>query len=185
MIKTGPNTPIISACNRLIWTAGRQPEVMELIDRMDTIDQAVKMAVLAGAPPIRFRGLDVRSGSIDGIIDIEGIGAKLLYVAVSFDSEPLDAHLLHCQRQLYDLNQRKETHLHMDSCFMLVVNKCAGTVRERVVPYRDEFAIDFQHIYDAELGSALSMREMLNDSCNFCPLRMDCDTYGKWEDGEH
>lgn len=184
MIKTGPNTPVISACYRLIWAAGKQKDVMEVIDRIDTIDQAVKNAVLAGAPPIRFKNLDIRSGSIDGIIDVHGMGAKLLYVAVSYDSEPLDAHLLHAQRQMYDLNNRKETHLHVDSCFMLVVNKSAGTVRERVIPYREEFAIDYQHVYDLPLGDPLTHRETLNDQCRACPLRMDCETFMDFEDRE-
>lgn len=184
MIKTGPNTPIISACYRLIWAAGKQPDVMDVIDRIDTIDQAVKNAVLAGAPPIRFKGLDVRSGSIDGIIDIQGIGPKLLYVAVSFDAEPLDAHLLHAQRQMYDLNNRKEPHLHVDSCFMLVVNKSTGQVRERVFAFDESFAIDFQHIHDLPLGDVLSMREILNDQCLACPLRHDCNTFMDYEEGK-
>lgn len=183
MIKTGSNTPIISACNRLIWTAGRQTDVMELIDRIATIDDAVKRSVLAGAPPIRFKDLDIRSGHIDGIIDIPGIGPKLLYVAVSFDGEPLDAHLLHAQRQMFDLNARKETHLHVTSCFMLVVNKCTGQVRERVMEFNEQFAIDFQSIADAPLGDPLALREVVNDSCLACPLRMDCETYEAHADG--
>lgn len=183
MIKTGSNTPIISACNRLIWTAARQPEVMEIIDRISIIDDSVKRAVLAGAPPIRFKDLDIRSGHIDGIIDFQGIGPKLLYVAVSFDAEPLDAHLLHAQRQMFDLNARKETHLHVTSCFMLVVNKCTGQARERILPYDSEFAFDYQGIADAPLGDPLAIREVVNDSCLACPLRDDCATFGAHQDG--
>lgn len=182
MIKTGQNTPIISACNRLIWAAGKQQEVAEAINRLDIVDSAVKRAVLAGSPPIRFVNLDVRSGNIDGLIDIHNIGTKLLYVAVSYDADPLDAHLLHAQRQMYDLNNRRETHLHVDSCFMLVVNKSTGGVKERVIQYVPELAIDFQHIHDLPLGDAGTMRERLNDQCHCCPLRLDCDTYSNYED---
>lgn len=183
MIKTGKNTPIISACNRLIWTAARQPEVMELIDRISIIDDAVKRSVLAGAPPIRFKDLDIRSGHIDGIIEIQGIGQKLLYVAVSFDDDPLDAHLLHAQRQMFDLNGRKETHLHVTSCFMLVVNKSTGRARERVMEYNPDFAFDYQTIADAPLGDPLAIREVVNDQCLSCPMRDDCATFGAYQDG--
>ncbi|WKV24425.1 putative CRISPR-associated exonuclease [Enterobacter phage ST22] len=170
MIYTSKTTPIISACSRLVWAASHQPQVMEIVERLHLIDDAVKRSVMADAPPLRFKDLAIRSGYIDGIIN--AAGNKLLYVAVSYDDEPTDAHLLHVQRQLADLNARKETHLHMQEAFMLIVNKSAGRFRERVMPYRDEFAIDFQFIADEPLPGP----EVVNSECNLCPLRYDCET---------
>lgn len=169
MIYTSKTTPIISACSRLVWEASRAAQVMEVIERLHLIDDAVKRSVMADAPPLKFKDLAIRSGYIDGIINAGG--SKLLYVAVSYDDEPTDAHLLHVQRQLADLNARKEPHLHMQQAFILVVNKSAGRFRERVMPYKDEFAIDFQFIVDQPLAGP----EVVNSECNLCPLRHDCE----------
>lgn len=170
MIYTSGTTPIINACSRLVWEASRQPQVMEVIHRLWLIDDAVKRSVMADAPPLKFKELAVRSGYIDGIIDAGG--PKLLYVAVSYDDEPTDSHLLHVQRQLADLNARKEPHLHMQSAFILTVNKSAGRFRERVMPYNEDFAIDFQFIVDQPLAGP----EVVNSDCNLCPFRLDCET---------
>lgn len=171
MIKTSGTTPIISPCARLVWSAYRQKDLQDIINRLATIDDAVKSTVMAEAPPLTNRNMAIRSGYIDGVIN--AAGRKLLYVAISYDSEPLDSHLLHVHRQMADLQQRKEQNLHLEQTFMLVINKTTGATKEIVIQYDEKFVFDYQAIADAETPG----RECVNDMCRLCPLRFDCESF--------
>lgn len=170
MIKTSNTTPVISPCSHLVWHAYRNQDVQATINRLALIDDAVKNTVLAEAPPLKHKNMAIRSGYIDGVINANG--AKLLYVAVSFDSEPLDSHLLHAHRQLADLRQKG---MALDACFMLVINKTTGGTREVPIVFDERFVFDYQAMADASTPGACTA----NDMCRLCPLRFDCEEAAK------
>lgn len=165
-----PNSDVvISACPKLIWRAFRDNELTDKFRTMQRIDKSIKSMICDDNKDIKMRDAELPSGSIDGIIDING-EFHLVYVNPSAYESPMDYHLLHAQTLMSESSLLSKKGNQLTNCLLLTVNKLTGDVSTEIMEYRPEFVIDYESI----ANDPICQIKNENDACFMCKFKGEC-----------